>query len=202
MDKKLNLTILESNLSREKIYPGKEKQKRIRYTICIIMESIERKFHLNPQTYFIAVNILDKVILTNPNIFFSKPNIFLAYSLMFLSSKFEDVDCLEFWEVLEKNRQFTKKDFISMEEIIFNKLDFIIPKITSHSFLVQYLSLIHELKKYKKCVALLRKPRFQKHLPSLNALSVISFVLGKDHKKMKELKKTREIMLSGRQFVK
>ena len=97
---------------------------------------------------------------------------------MFLASKFEDVYCLQLWELLEVNKQ-KKEEFISFENLLFTELNFSIPNITSYSFLLQYLNLNPDLdiiKIHNKCLHLLRKPKFQIHIPSKNALNAISFV--------------------------
>lgn len=187
LEKKMD--ILQSNLKREKPYRGKQEDKRSLATVCKIMEGIEKKFDLYPQTYFIAVNIMDKLLQQNRKLFLSKSNFFLAYSFMFLASKFEDVYSLQIHEVLHENKVHTKQDFICFERQILKELGYIIPHITSYSFLIQYLGMIPELNSrpiYEKCVEKLRKPQTVR--PSQHARNVLSVVIGKENPALENLK--------------
>jgi len=108
---------------------------------------------------------------------------------MFLASKFEDVYSLQLHEVLDENRFHTKQDFICFERKVLNELGYIIPHITSYSFLIQYLEMMPEVNTrpiYEKCVAKLRKPQTVR--PSQHARNVLSVVIGKENPALENLK--------------
>lgn len=163
------------HLYHQKCYPRRKKHERIRTTILKMIMFIEEKFNLHPQTFFITLNIFDHMMQSNKNFLFQFSDFFLAKSLIFIASKFEDVIQLEIMSITKSLKE--KKQIIEFEKEVLTTLSYRIPHITSYSFLLQIIFLFpdwNHQKIHDQALVLLRKGKFQCKSPFHNAIDAIS----------------------------
>lgn len=104
------------------------------------LEEVHRKFHLVPETLYLAVHIMDR--------FLSKAQVprrrlqLVAMTSLLIASKYEEIyppevrDC-----VYMSDRAYTRQDVIDTEAEILAKLHFMISAPTAYPFLTRFLSI-------------------------------------------------------------
>ena len=189
----LNKNILMYQLNQDKVYPVSNKNKRERFTVFRRMRSLQKKYSLYVQTYFIACNIYDIILYKNKKFVFGKSNNFLANVFMYMASKFEDVQQLSIYRIVESEEE--KKEIILFESKAFEMLEFKIPYVTTFLFLKQFLELViyfhGKLEENPKKVKYLQKMLFENHIhspkPSYNAIHILSKTFKMREEKVSEM---------------
>ncbi len=189
----LNKNILMYQLNQDVVYPVSNKNKRERFTVFRRMRSLQKKYSLYVQTYFIACNIYDIILYKNKKFVFGKSNTFLANVFMYMASKFEDVQQLSIYRIVESEEE--KKEMILFESKAFEMLEFKIPYITTFLFLKQFLELViyfhGKLEENPKKVKYLQKMLFENHIhspkPSYNAIHILSKTFKMREEKVSEM---------------
>lgn len=120
---------------REKIQT--EINEKMRHILIDWLIDVHLKFHLNKQTLFMAVNIIDR-ILSQKKIKKSEFQL-LGISALFISAKYEDIyppDIGEFCYVCAG--AYEKDEIVKMEALILESLEFNLVFVSSYSMFSLY----------------------------------------------------------------
>ena len=152
---------------------------KVRKVMLQSMNKIRKEFDLHPQTFFIAISLFDKLVEKDWKIFLNKKYQFIVSVLLWISSKFEEVEPLYFDDLFYiTEHKHSKEEFLEFEQFILKTIEYKIPHITSYSILEQYKNIYPILKKrdiFKKCLDTLIKKTYKENLSSLSVLELIQF---------------------------
>ena len=149
----------------------------VRKIIIETMKEIYLDFNLHPQTFFIAISIFDKGVEKDWKIFLRKNYKFIATSLLWISSKFEEIHPLCFDDLLYiVEYEESKEKFLEFEKTILEKIEYQIPRITSYCILDQYkkkYSILNEKDIFNRCLEILTRKTMENNVSSLSVLEII-----------------------------
>lgn len=133
----------------------------IRNKIIEYMDRITIKLKLNEQTFFISVSILDLILEKNYKLFIGKHYKFIGLTLLWISSKYEEVYQIDTDDLITLlDYEYRKDDFIDFESKILFTIQFHIPRYTLYSCLESYLlkePKLNNKKLFNKCIFSLKK---------------------------------------------
>ena len=173
--------ILKFSLENYHPTPILEKVRSVRTVMIQSMDEIRKDFDLHPQTFFIAISLFDQFVEKDWKILLNKKYQFIVSVLLWISSKFEEVEplCMDDLFYITEH-EHSKEEFLEMENLFLKTIEYKIPHITSYSILEQYKNIYPILKKkdiFKKCLDTLIQKTYQENLSSLSVLELIQFVI-------------------------
>lgn len=125
------------------------------------MEIISKEYKFNSQTLFISISILDKLLLSEYDFFLHKKYNFVALTILWISSKFEESVPLYSDEMISlTDFDYKKEDFCQFEFEILKRIQFKIPYTTPYTLLLLYQMKKKELQDqnvFSKCVYELKR---------------------------------------------
>lgn len=173
--------ILKFSLENYHPIPILEKVRSVRKVIIQSMNKIRKEFDLHPQTFFIAISLFDKLVEKDWKILLNKKYQFIVSVLLWISSKFEEVEPLYMDDLFYiTEHEHSKEEFLEFEQFLLKTIEYKIPHITSYSILEQYKNIYPTLKKkdiFKKCLDTLIQKTYQENISSLSVLELIQFVI-------------------------
>lgn len=189
LENNLTKSIVRHHLHQGVMYPRKKKYERVRFTLFRMMRLIQKRFALDIQTYFIACNIYDIIVLKAKKYVFREKNRFLVYVIMYMASKYEDVHAIDIYDIVENEDE--KKKLIDFEGKIFKWLDYKIPHITTYALVRQISHFCPELRfessQWEKCKQYLYENHRHSAKLSYNAIRIISKTLHLTESSVKEI---------------